>query len=345
MWFKNLRLYCLTKEFTLTPEELAAKLAAFQFQPCSSYDRSRIGWISPVPAGSAQESGDSGETGAGGEDGESEDTEEAAAVSPQDLEPALTLAVGGYILLCAQYQDRLLPASVVRDATAQKVAELEQRQARKVYRKEKRQIQEDMEAQLLPQAFTRNQQIYAYLAPAENLLVINAASAPRAEEFVNLLRETLGSLPVALPDTKRSPSDVMTRWLQAQKASDNFQLDEDCELYNPLDGSNVIRCKGQDLTGDEIVAHLEAGKQVKSLGVSWNSLLACVISDDLVVKRLRFEEMHEESAGAAGQTAAQKIDQDFALMTLELSNFFKSLFAAFGGLAPPKGSDDSSDEH
>lgn len=316
MWFKNLRPYCLTQEFALSPEELADKLAEFQFQPCSSYDRSRIGWVSPVPQTEGEE------------------------------ESALTLAVGDYILLCAQYQDRLLPASVVRDATEEKVAELEQRQARKIYRKEKRQIQEDMEAQLLPQAFTRNQSIYAYLAPRENLLVVNAASAPRAEALVNLLRDTLGSLPVALPDTKRSPSDVMTRWLQAQKASDNFQLHEDCELYNPLDGSNVIRCKGQDLTGDEIVAHLEAGKQVKSLGVTWNNLLACIIGDDLVIKRLRFEEMHEESASFGEESAAQKMDQEFALMTLELSQFFKSLFSAFGGLAPPKasGSDESPEE-
>ena len=322
MLFKNLRAFCLTQEFTLSPEELADKLAAFQFEPCSSYDRSRIGWVSPVP-----QSGTAVETEAEGEG-------EVAAAN----EPALTLAVGGYILLCAQYQDRLLPASVVRDATEEKVAELEHRQARKIYRKEKRQIQEDMEAQLLPQAFTRNQQIYAYIAPQDNLLVVNAASAPRAEAFVNLLRDTLGSLPVALPDTRRSPSDVMTRWLQAHKASDNFQLHEDCELYNPLDGSNVIRCKGQDLTGDEIVAHLEAGKQVKSLGVTWNNLLACILSDDLVIKRLRFEEMHEESASFAEESAAQKMDQEFALMTLELSQFFKALFNAFGGLAPPKSS-------
>jgi len=327
MWFKNLRLYCLTKDFDLSPEELAQKLAAFQFQPCSSYDRSRVGWVSPVPQAAIEPAAEVDE------DGELVESSEA-----QDKEPPLTLAVGGYILLCAQYQDRLLPASVVRDATEEKVAELEQRQARKIYRKEKRQIAEDMEAQLLPQAFTRNQQIYAYIAPQDNLLVVNAASAPRAEELVNLLRESLGSLPVALPDTQRSPSDVMTRWLQNQKTTDNFQLDEDCELYNPLDGSNVIRCKGQDLSGDEIAAHLEAGKQVKTLGVTWNNLLACVIADDLVIKRLRFEEMREESENFAGETAAQKMDQEFALMTLELSNFFKALFNAFGGLAPPKSS-------
>ncbi|MFN3164656.1 MAG: recombination-associated protein RdgC, partial [Pseudohongiellaceae bacterium] len=162
MWFKNLRLYRLTKDFSLTAEQLAEQLAQFQFEPCSSYEKSRIGWVSPLP-----------------------DTD-------PEVEPPLAHGVGDYILICAQAQDRLLPASVVREYTEEKVAELEQRQARKIYRKEKREIAEDMEAQLLPQAFTRNQQIYAYLAPKAGLLVVNAASAPRAEELVSLLRDSLG---------------------------------------------------------------------------------------------------------------------------------------------------------
>lgn len=309
MWFKNLRLYCLTKPFTLSQEDLEKQLGDYVFAPCSSYEKSRIGWVSPIPT---------------------TDTE---------TEPALSHVVGNYIMLCAQTQDRLLPASVVRDYTEEKVAELEERQARKIYRKEKKQIQEDMVAQLLPQAFTRNQQLYAYIAPKENLLVVNAASAPKAEEFVNLLRDTLGSFPVALPDSVRSPSDVMTQWLRDQKAAGHFSLHEDCELYNPLDGSNIIRCKGQDLLSDEMAAHIEAGKQVKSLGVAWNNLLSCVIDDDLSIKRLRFEEMREESDSFEEESAAQKFDQEFALMTLELENFFKALFEAFGGLAPPKSSD------
>ena len=35
-------------------------------------------------------------------------------------------------------------------------------------------------------------------------------------------------------------------------------------------------------------------------------------------------------------TPVQKFDQDFALMTLELTAFFESLFRAFGGLGEPK---------
>jgi len=298
MWFKNLRFYCFTKPFELLPEDFESRLNEKPFQPCSSHDKSRIGWVSPMGRESEM----------------------------------LTHVVGAYIMICAQKQERILPVSVVRDATEEKVADIEERQGRKIYRKEKRQIQDDIFATLLPRAFTRNQQIFAYLAPKESLLVINTASAPRAEEFLNLLRDSLGSLPVALPNSKRAPSDVMTRWVKEQHASDKFQIEEDCELYNPIDGSNVVRCKGQDLFTEEIQAHLTAGKQVKNLGVSWKGLLNCIIADDLTVKRLKFEDIKEEQDSFEEESVAQKFDQEFALMTLELSEFFKSLFKAFGGL-------------
>jgi recombination associated protein RdgC len=177
---------------------------------------------------------------------------------------------------------------------------------------------------------------YGYISVKENLLVVDAASAPKAEEFLNLLRDTLGSFPVALADSKRAPTDVMTRWLKEQKASDSFTINEDCELFNPIDGSNVVRCKGQDLISDEIQTHLDAGKQVKQLGVLWNNLLSCVLTDELSVKRLRFEEMNEEADSFEEESAAQKFDQEFVLMTLGLSTFFTAYFAAFGGLEDPR---------
>jgi len=301
MWFKNARVYCFSKPFTLSAEDLETQLAEKAFQPCSSRDKSRIGWVSPL-----------------GREGE-----------------MLTHAVGDYMMICAQKQDRLLPSSVINDAMEEKVAELEARQDRKIYRKERRQIRDDVFVTLLPRAFTRNQQVHAYIAIKDNLLVIDSATAPKAEELLTLLRDSLGSLAVELPNTKRAPSDVMTRWLKEQRASHKFLIDEDCELFNPLDGSNVIRCKGQDLASDEIQAHLIAGKQAKMIGVTWNSLLSCIIAEDLSVKRLRFEGMMEEKANEEIESAAQKFDQEFAVMTLELADFFAAFFKAFGGLETP----------
>ena len=298
MWFKNARLYCLTRELDITPEVLEEKLAAEGFAPCGGHDKSSLGWVSPL-----------------GREGE-----------------MLTHTVGRFTMICAQYQERLLPASVIRDVTDERVAALEERQGRKVYRRERREIQDDVFATLLPRAFVRNLQLHAYLVLQDRLLVINTTSAPRAEALLNLLRECLGSLPVALPEVKRAPSELMTRWLKERKATDKFVLEQECELYNPLDAANVVRCKGQDLHGDELKSHLAAGKRVRSLGVSWNSVVSAVIDEDLMIKRLRFEGMREETANEEVESEVQKFDQEFALMTLELAGFFQSLFKAFGGL-------------
>jgi DNA recombination-dependent growth factor C len=46
--------------------------------------------------------------------------------------------------------------------------------------------------------------------------------------------------------------------------------------------------------------------------------------------------MNEETDSFDEESAAQKFDQEFALMTLELNTFFKALFAAFGGLEDPR---------
>ena len=126
----------------------------------------------------------------------------------------LTHVVGTPLLWYA-HRNRPLPlASWCEQETEEKVAEIEYRQSRKIFRKEKRQIQDDVYATLLPRAFTKNQQTYAFISVRDNLLVVDSASAPRAEEIVNLLRDSLDSFPVALPQVRTSPTEIMTRWLR-----------------------------------------------------------------------------------------------------------------------------------
>lgn len=298
MWFKNIRLYQFTRPFALSAEELEEKLSGFVFQPCSSFERSRFGWVSPL-----------------GKDAE-----------------ALTYSLGQTIMVCARKDEKLLPASVVNDAVNEKVEELEAQQSRKVYRKEKLQIKDDVTAALLPRAFSRTRKVFAYIDVSSGLLVINTSSAGAAEELISGLRECLGSMPVVPADVQQAPASVMTAWLQAQVADGQFEISENCELINPAEDGNSIRCSGQDLTAEEISVHLAAGKQVRKLGVVWNQSLSCVLADDLTISRLRFEDMILEKAQEAdAETAAQQFDQDFAVMTLTLSGLFKALFEVFGG--------------
>ena len=300
MWFKTVRLYRLSSDFVLPHETLEEQLAAQMFQPCGKSEASRVGWVSPV-----------------GRDSE-----------------LLSHTLGDCVMLCLRKEERLLPSAVVNEAVQEKIDEIEDAQDRKVYRKEKLQLKDDVIATLMPRAFTRSRVLYAYLDLKQKLMVVNTGSASAAEELISCLRDSLGSLPLSLPDVNHAPMAVMTQWLHDHQATDHFVIDQDCELINPMEEGNVVRARSQDLTADEIRAHLDAGKQVKKLGVVWNDAVACVINADLSLGRLRFEDMVLEQARESDpESAAQQFDQDFAVMSLTLSGLFESLFAAFGGLA------------
>lgn len=299
MWFKNLRIYRFSQPFEWTAETLEPALAERAFQPCGRQDLSQYGWVSPL--------------------GDGHDT--------------FTHVSNGNIIICAQRQDKIVPSSVIKDAMQEKIDIIEQRDARKVYRKEKDQIKDEVLLELLPRAFTRNRRLFAYFAPKEKLLLLDTASASKAEEFLSYLRETLNGLPVIPPVSKMVPADVMTHWLKEQHAEEPFSLDRDCELGNPLDTANVIRCKGQDLDGDEIQRLLDAGKRCNKLAVVWKESIRCVINEDLSLKRLKFEdELLQQANETEAESKEQQFDQDFSVMAIELNHLCKDLFKVFGGL-------------
>ena len=298
MWFSNLQLYRLTKPFTLSVEELSQQLEQHTFKPCGTLDLSSYGWVAPL-----------------GRDG-----------------AELVHAAGGYIMICARKEQKMVPATVVRERVQEKAEAIEAAQGRPVRRKERDTIKEEVIHTLLPQAFPRSTLTFAYISPKENLIVVNAASAKRAEELLSYLRGSIGSLPAVAPSLTVTPAAVMTRWLNGDDVPHDFTLGDECELRDTVEDGGIIRCKRQDLTTEEIQVHLDAGKRAVKLAIDWQEQLSCVIQDDLTIKRLRFgEEILEQSKEADSDDAAAAFDNDFSIMTLELSRFIPRLLEVFGG--------------
>jgi recombination associated protein RdgC len=300
MWFKNIRAYRLTSPFDLTAEQLEQQLAGAGFTPCGKSQPLSIGWVPPL----------------------GDDTE------------ALVHAAGGRYLLCMRREEKLLPASVVRDQVAERVAGIEREQARKVYRKERLQLKEEVIQDSLPRAFTRSTPVYAYIDTRSNWIFVDAASAARAEELVGLLRECVGSLPLLLPQVSHSPAAAMTAWLVHDNLPADLALGRDCELRDPGEDGGVVRCRGVELDSDEVEIHLQAGKQVVRLAVSWDEKLELVLGEDLVLRRLKFaDELVAENDDIAEADPLARLDADFALMSDAVSGLQDRVIALFGGEA------------
>jgi recombination associated protein RdgC len=297
MWFRNLRLYRFTETFSITPEALQEALAEHPFHPCGKLDTSRRGWSPPL-----------------GREG----TE-------------FVQAAHGYIMICSKRQEKLLPAAVINEHLEDKVLEIKTEEGRPVGRKERQTLKDEIIFSLLPQAFSKTARDFAYIAPREDLIVVNAASAKRAEDLLSQLRESLGSLKVIPLTPSSAPTQIMTEWLRTGEPPQDFTLGEDCELQAGKD-SRVIRCRHQDLTAPEVANHLDSGMYVSRLALTWKDSIHFVLDDQFSIKQLKFEDtLKEQALDRDPESAAEQFDAEFAFMALELSALIGNLLKALGG--------------
>lgn len=297
MWFKNLRLYRLTEAWTWSADALNEKLAEFCFHPCGSLDPLRYGFEFPLGRHGSE----------------------------------YVHVTNGYIMICAKRQEKILPSGVIKEQLEEKILAISEAESRSLSRKERDTLKDEVIFSLLPKAFTKSSLDFAYIAPQEQLIIVNASSAKRAEDLLSKLREALGSLRCLPITPKNLPIQVMTHWLQTSEAPHQFELGEECELQASKDG-RVIRCKQQDLTASEILSHLESGMHVSKIAVTWKEAIHCVLDDQLAIKRVKFEDSISDKANERNpESKAEQFDADFAIMTLELKAFISALLAAFGG--------------
>ena len=295
MWFKNLRIYNI--EFDLDAEALDVALDAHKFVPCGKLDVSRYGFVPPL--------GDHG--------------------------TSLVHVTSGCIMICAKRQEKIMPGAVVKSALEEKVKEIEQAQSRKMDRKERQDLKDEIIFSLLHRAFVRDRLDFAYIDLKEQRLIVNAASAKRAESLIHELRLAIGSLKCTPFERDRGAESLLTEWVRQGYANAPFVLGEECELKAPKDG-RTIKAKKEDLSSDEIRAHLAAGLNVQKSSLLWGEDLTFVLGADLSVGRLKFQDvLRERAGGRKPESVAEEFDATFFIMSETVRSFIKDLAGALGG--------------
>lgn len=295
MWFKNIFIYRLPADCALTADALQEKLAAKPLLPCSGLDKQSRGWVSCRN------------------------------------DDRLVHSANGQILFALGVEQKLLPATIINRYTKERAADIEAQQGYKVGRREMKELKEAIAEELLPRAFAIRRTTYAWLDTRNGYLIIDAASAAKADELLELLGKTLDELPVKLFHTEQSPVAAMTDWLAAEQAPAGFTIDRELELRATGESRATVRYANHALEGEEILAHIAAGKRATRLGLTWNDRISFVLNEQLQLKRLEFLDIIKEESATQADTAEEMFELDFTLMTGELAKMLEDLTAALGG--------------
>ncbi|RZU00138.1 recombination associated protein RdgC [Advenella incenata] len=295
MWFKNLSVYRLAADWKPTQEELEDKLAKAAFVPGNKSDMNSMGWVP------ARENG------------------------------MLAHALSGQYLLSLRIEKKLLPATVINQFTRVRAQEIEEQQGYKPGRKQMREIKEQVTDTLLPKAFSIFRDTRVWIDTQNHWLVIDAASATKADEVIGALAKVIDPLPLKSLYTEQSPAAAMTEWLLADEAPAMFSVDQDTELQSSSENKATIRYVRQSPEKEDVQKHIQSGKQCTKLALTWSDRISFVLSDNLIIKRIAPLDILKENQDMSAMDEEERFDADMTLMTAELAGLLGALVEALGG--------------
>jgi recombination associated protein RdgC len=293
--FKNLMLYRLAAGWTATPAEIEDKLQGQRFVECGATQALSAGWVEPREV---------------------------------DHGPLLEV-VDGHWLLMLMVEQKVLPAAVVRRHVDTLAARIEQQTGRSPGKKQKKDLKDQAQLELLPQAFTKRVALRVWIAPAARLLMVAAGSTAKADLVLTQLTAALPGLSAQLINTALSPAAAMADWLAAGEAPAGFSIDRDCELKAAEGEKPVVRYARHALDIDEVRGHIAAGKRPTRLALTWQGRVSFVLTEALQLKKLDFLDGVFEGRPQASRDEA--FDADAAIATGELTPLLGDLIDALGG--------------
>lgn len=316
MYFRNLTFYRFPASVGLSIREIAARdsrhdaqatpdeyslqgyLSELAAKPCGSMELSSRGWVSPYGPDHA----------------------------------AMFAQVGNCILLTLGGEDKILPGAAVNAEVQKRVAAIEARDGRKISRRSRNAIRDDLLTELLPRALTKPYRLNGYIDLDRCILVVDTASRRAAEDFVSAIRAMLGTFPALPVNAEVPPRSILTGWIVGDLPESRFDgggalhLDDSATLQDPTDSGGVVRVSRLELQADEVRNHIDSGRQCTRLGLTLDDRVSFTFDEDLVVRKFKLLDAAIESLESFDSDGlSAEIDARLTLMSGEVGALFDVL--------------------
>jgi recombination associated protein RdgC len=295
--FRNLRLYRVSGEWPGSEEELSSQLMNVPFRPCGAFTERSAGWEAPVA----------------------------------ELPDSLARRVAGADLIRLRSQSRLLPAAAVNEALEERVEEFSGRMGRPPGRKEKRDLKDEVHAELMPKALLKSDRIWGLFLQAERILAVDTASETQADRFTEQLRSAFGSLPLTPIEFREPVSKLLTSIFLGQGPT-SFLPGRECRMLDPSTGSSSVSWMDIDLSDASVQKHVRDGLKLDRLAVNFDEVASLVLDQDCVIRKLKLIGMDQvEDGDVMDENPIGRLDAEFVLIAGVLTRLLDALKKQLGG--------------
>lgn len=295
--FRNLRLYRLSGDWPGSEEELSNQLQNVPFKPCGAFTERSAGWEAPVA----------------------------------EMPDMLARRVAGADLIKLRSQSRLLPAAAVNEALDDRVAEFSGRMGRPPSRREKRDLKDEVHAELMPKALLKSDRIWGMYVAAERILAVDTASETQAERFLDQLRSAFGSLPLTPIEFREPLSKLLTSIFLGQGPT-AFRPGRECRMLDPSTGGASVSWMDIDLSDTSVQKHVRDGLKLERLAIGFDEIVALVLDQDCVIRKFKLAGMDQvEDGNPLDEDPIGQLDAEFVLISGVLTRFLGALKKQLGG--------------
>ena len=177
------------------------------------------------------------------------------------------ITVGDNILLVCEKQEKLLPSSVINRELVSRCENLEQLQGYKVGKKQKRDLKEQIIAELFTKAFTTSRLVNVWINTKENILCIETTSDSVAHDVYMRLAKDIGYRGHRMV-TEKSVDIFMNNMILANDyCIGNFRLGRSCVIQGAESNTKKITYKNESLDTGVVSNYVMQGKRPVKLEI------------------------------------------------------------------------------
>lgn len=297
MWFKNALIYDIHDDVSF--DLLEEQLRENALTPCPPHTPINYGWVEVLP-------------------------------------DAFSHSISKVYSLSLGQEERLLPKGVVNQLLNERVRKLEIQEDRKVSRKERQSIQEDIIFELLPKAFCHQKKTSGIIDTVQKKLIIHTSNKTQGDHFTANLKKVMNNCGLTSWIKEKDYRPFFMDWLlHPENCPSVLTLGNYGLFVSEDDTKKKITFKNHEVSHDEIQHLFEQGYRPEALSFIWQERCQFILTKDAMIKSIQpldylIDELKETRQE---DDAVAEADAALTLLSLELRAIIADLERIEAGYA------------